>query len=127
MGTGEVLIRGLEQGDIDWRKIVHGKTEPVAKNSQKNSMITDEIDILAFGAHADDVEIGMGATIAKYAAQGRKIIICDLTESNLSSNGTVQRRKQEAEKAGEVLGIAERITLQIPDRGLYLEENAIKK
>lgn len=97
------------------------------KNSQKNSMITDEIDILAFGAHADDVEIGMGATIAKYAAQGRKIIICDLTESNLSSNGTVQRRKQEAEKAGEVLGIAERITLQIPDRGLYLEENAIKK
>lgn len=31
MGTGEVLIRGLEQGDIDWRKIVHGKTEPVAK------------------------------------------------------------------------------------------------
>lgn len=41
------------------------------KNLQKNSKVNN-IDILAFGAHADDVEIGMGATIAKYAALGKK-------------------------------------------------------
>ncbi|MEK5381144.1 bacillithiol biosynthesis deacetylase BshB1 [Niallia sp. FSL W8-0635] len=96
------------------------------KNLQKNSKVNN-IDILAFGAHADDVEIGMGATIAKYAALGKKIVICDLTESNLSSNGTVARRKQEAKEAGRVLGIVDRITLQFPDRGLYVEEQAIQK
>lgn len=90
-------------------------------------MTSNEIDILAIGAHADDVEIGMGATIAKYASQGKKIVICDLTESNLSSNGTVERRKQEAKEAGKVLGIVDRITLQIPDRGLYLEEDIIQQ
>ena len=85
------------------------------------------IDILAFGAHADDVEIGMGATIAKYASMGKKIVICDLTQSNLSSNGTVERRKAEALEAGKVLGIEERVTLDIPDRGLFLQEKAIQK
>lgn len=95
------------------------------KNLQKNSAINN-VDILAFGAHADDVEIGMGATIAKYAAMGKKIVICDLTESNFSSNGTVERRKQEAIEAGKVLGIVDRITLQLPDRGLYVEEKAIQ-
>ena len=53
-------------------------------------MIT--LDILAFGAHPDDVEIGMGGTIAKYASLGKKIGICDLTRAELSSNGTVDRR-----------------------------------
>lgn len=95
------------------------------KTSEKNKLVN--IDILAFGAHADDVEIGMGATIAKYAKLGKKIVICDLTESELSSNGTVERRKQEAKSAGEVLGIAERITLQLSDRGLYINEESIKK
>jgi len=97
------------------------------KISKKQLMTNDSIDILAFGAHADDVEIGMGATIAKYTSQGKSVVICDLTESNLSSNGTVELRKEEANKAGKVLGIEERVTLRIPDRGLYLEEKAIQQ
>ncbi|MCE4047233.1 bacillithiol biosynthesis deacetylase BshB1 [Bacillus sp. Au-Bac7] len=85
---------------------------------------TDEIDILAIGAHADDVEIGMGATIAKYAQMGKKIIICDLTSSELSSNGTVETRKAEALAAGKVLGIHGRFTLSLKDRGLWnVDEN----
>ncbi|PKG24108.1 bacillithiol biosynthesis deacetylase BshB1 [Niallia nealsonii] len=90
--------------------------------SKKNN-----IDILAFGAHADDVEIGMGASIAKYAHEGKRIVICDLTNSELSSNGTVENRKVEAKNAGETLGIVERMTIGIPDRGLYLQESSIKK
>lgn len=93
----------------------------------KNLKLNEPIDILAFGAHADDVEIGMGATIAKYASLGKRIVICDLTDSNLSSNGTVKRRKQEAYEAGKILGIEERIALKLPDRGLFLEEKAIQK
>ena len=79
----------------------------------------ETIDILAFGAHADDVEIGMGGTIARMSEQGLKVVICDLTQAELSSNGTVEIRKQEASKAAEVLGVHERIHLHLPDRGLF--------
>ncbi len=90
-------------------------------------MQEEQIDILAFGAHADDVEIGMGGTIAKYAAEGKKIVICDLTRAELSSNGSVTIRVDEAKKAAQLLGAVKRETLDIPDRGIYItEENIIK-
>jgi N-acetylglucosamine malate deacetylase 1 len=86
-----------------------------------------QLDVLAFGAHADDVEIGMGGTIAKFAEEGLKVGVCDLTLAELSSNGTVELRKQEAEKAAHILGVHERIHLSIPDRGLFLTEEHIRK
>ncbi|WP_042457922.1 bacillithiol biosynthesis deacetylase BshB1 [Neobacillus dielmonensis] len=85
------------------------------------------LDILAFGAHADDVEIGMGGTIAKLAAAGKQIGICDLTDADLSSNGTVTLRKQEARKSAEILGVVYRTSLGFPDRGLYMQEEYINK
>lgn len=90
-------------------------------------MAEEQIDILAFGAHADDVEIGMGGTLAKYAKEGKKIVICDLTEAELSSNGSVPIRKREARKAAGYLGVMERVTLDIPDRGVYLTDENITK
>jgi N-acetylglucosamine malate deacetylase 1 len=84
------------------------------------------VDILAFGAHADDVEIGMGGTLAKYAQMGKKMIICDLTKAEMSSNGTVERRIEEANRAAEILG-AKRISLDLPDRGLYMKDEYIKQ
>lgn len=86
-----------------------------------------KLDILAFGAHADDVEIGMGGTIAKYSEKGLITGICDLTEAELSSNGTVELRKKEAEKASKVLGVTYRENLHFPDRGLFLQEDMIRK
>lgn len=85
------------------------------------------LNMLAFGAHADDVEIGMGGTIAKYSDKGLKIGICDLTEAELSSNGTVELRKQEALKACQILGVSIRENLALPDRGLFLQEQNIQK
>ena len=79
------------------------------------------------GAHADDVEIGMGGTIAKYASEGKQIGICDLTRAELSSNGTVLIRMQEAEKAAAILSAAIRETLDLPDRGLIMKEEYIKR
>ncbi|WP_264738390.1 bacillithiol biosynthesis deacetylase BshB1 [Cytobacillus firmus] len=90
-------------------------------------MNLDNLDILAFGAHADDVEIGMGGTIAKFASIGKKIGICDLTQAELSSNGTVEIRKEESLKAAEILGVSVRETLNLPDRGLYFNQEYIKK
>jgi N-acetylglucosamine malate deacetylase 1 len=101
-----------------WR----GETSPAARVT----IMESKLDILAFGAHADDVEIGMGGTLAKYAALGRKILICDLTKAELSSNGTVVRRIDESKKAAAVLGV-ERITLDLPDRGLFMQAAAIDK
>ena len=85
------------------------------------------LDILAFGAHSDDVEIGMGGTIAKYAEKGFRIGICDLTRAELSSNGTVETRKSEAAPAAAILGVSPRISLALPDRGLFLNEEAIRE
>ncbi|SDW29772.1 bacillithiol biosynthesis deacetylase BshB1 [Paenibacillus sp. CF384] len=78
----------------------------------------EAVDILAFGAHPDDVEIGMGGTIAKHTSEGFKVAICDLTEAEMSSNGTVETRRQEAAEASSVLGLSHRSTLKLPDRGL---------
>src|SRR5690606_8813372 len=57
-------------------------------------------------------------TIAKHTAAGYRVGICDLTEAELSSNGNPVLRKQEAEAAADVLGLAARINLGLPDRGL---------
>lgn len=80
--------------------------------------MTDSLDILVFGAHADDAEIGMGGTIAKHVQAGYRVGVCDLTEAEMSSNGTVELRKQEAAHASAVLGLSARTNLGLPDRGL---------
>lgn len=77
------------------------------------------LDILAIGAHPDDVEIGAGGTIAKTVSSGGKAGIISLTEAELSSNGTVENRLFEAKKAAEILQVDPVITLNYPDRNLY--------
>ncbi|MBM7564521.1 bacillithiol biosynthesis deacetylase BshB1 [Paenibacillus sacheonensis] len=86
----------------------------------------ETVDFLAFGAHPDDVEIGMGGTIAKHAVQGYRIAVCDLTEAEMSSNGTVETRRQEAAEASAVLGLSHRSVLRLPDRGLTGSEEQLQ-
>ena len=62
--------------------------------NQADKLMSDSLDILIFGAHPDDAEIGMGGTIAKHTSAGYKVGICDLTLAELSSNGHVETRKQ---------------------------------
>jgi len=78
----------------------------------------EAVDILVFGAHPDDAEIGMAATIAKHARAGKRVAVCDLTRAEMSSNGNVQIRKEEAEAASRILNLAVRSNLGLPDRGL---------
>jgi len=80
--------------------------------------MSEQLDILIFGAHPDDAEIGMGGTIAKHTAAGYKVGICDLTYAEMSSNGTVESRKREAADAADALGLAMRSNLGLPDRGI---------
>lgn len=85
------------------------------------------IDLLAFGAHPDDVEIGMAGTILKATEAGLNVVICDLTLAELSSNGDVETRQREAARASTLLNLHDRLNLRLPDRGLRLTDDMIRQ
>lgn len=76
------------------------------------------LDLLAFGAHPDDIEIGMAASVALHVAGGLRVGLCDLTRGELGSNGTPDERVAEAEAARVLLGAVARENLALPDGGL---------
>ena len=80
--------------------------------------VTDDVDLLVFGPHPDDLEIGAGGTIARHTAMGLRVGLCDLTAGEMGSNGTVEERLAEAEDARRVLGATWRTNLRWPDRGI---------
>jgi N-acetylglucosamine malate deacetylase 1 len=87
--------------------------------------VNNALYILAFGAHADDTDIGCSGTLAWYAQQGYRVGVCDLTHAELSTNGTVYTRLEEAKRAAEVVGLAVRLTLSFPDRGLSVRPETV--
>lgn len=80
-----------------------------------------KLDILAIGAHPDDIELGCGATIAKEVAKGKKVGIIDLTRGELGTRGTAKTRDEESKKAAEILGIALRLNLGFAD-GFFVND-----
>lgn len=74
-----------------------------------------KLDILVFGAHPDDAELGAGATIAKEVAQGKKVGIIDLTRGELGTRGSAELRDKEAQKAATILGISVRENMEFAD------------
>jgi bacillithiol biosynthesis deacetylase BshB1 len=77
-----------------------------------------QVDVLVFGPHADDLEIGLAGTIARHVAEGHRVGLCDLTRAELSSNGTPEERLVEARAAADVLGAVWRENLGWPDGGI---------
>src|SRR4030095_3498165 len=73
------------------------------------------VDLLIFGPHPDDLEIGVGGAIAKHVALGHRVGLCDLTRGELGSNGTPEERCREAEAARGALGAHWRENLGLPD------------
>ncbi|WP_026977492.1 bacillithiol biosynthesis deacetylase BshB1 [Flavobacterium tegetincola] len=82
-----------------------------------------KLDILAFGAHPDDVELGCGGTIAKEIQLGKKVGIVDLTRGELGTRGSAEIRDAEAAKAGEILGVSVRENLRMRD-GFFKNDEA---
>jgi bacillithiol biosynthesis deacetylase BshB1 len=74
-----------------------------------------KLDILAFGAHPDDVELGCGATIAKEVSLGKKVGIVDLTRGELGTRGSAELRIIEANNAAEIMGVSVRENLGFCD------------
>jgi bacillithiol biosynthesis deacetylase BshB1 len=76
------------------------------------------VDLLVFGPHPDDIEIGLGGTIARHVNLGFRVGLCDLTAGEMGSNGTVEERLAEGEASRDVLGAAWRVNLRWPDRAI---------
>jgi len=82
-----------------------------------------KLDILAFGAHPDDVELGCGGTLLAAVAEGKKVGIIDLTQGELGTRGTVSDRLKEALLAAEIIGAAVRENLGMKD-GFFVNDQA---
>lgn len=82
-----------------------------------------KLDILAFGAHPDDIELGCSGTIAKEVSLGKKVGIVDLTRGELGTRGSVEIRNSESAKASEILGVVVRENLDMRD-GFFVNDEA---
>lgn len=73
------------------------------------------IDILAFGAHPDDVELGCGGSISHAVSQGKQVVIIDLTRGELGTRGSKESRQKEAKDAAAILGVQHRENMEFKD------------
>jgi len=80
-----------------------------------------KLDIVAFGAHPDDVELSCGGTIAKEISLGKKVGIVDLTRGELGTRGSAALRDKEAAKASKILGVSVRENLGFAD-GFFMND-----
>jgi len=77
------------------------------------------LDVLAFAAHRDDLEITCGGTLARLAEQGHSVGACDLTEGEMGTRGSAAERLAESEEAARILGLKARVNCGLPDAGLF--------
>jgi bacillithiol biosynthesis deacetylase BshB1 len=76
------------------------------------------VDLLAIAAHRDDAELACGGTLIKAAKQGYRTAILDLTQGELGTTGSAELRASEASRAAELMGVAARENLMLPDAGV---------
>jgi len=86
-----------------------------------------KVDILAFGVHPDDVELGCSGTLIAAVNEGKKVAVVDLTRGELGTRGTAETRKTEAAKAAEVMGVSARENLGMADGFFEHNEANIRK
>ena len=85
------------------------------------------VDILAFGAHPDDVELSAGGTLIKHVKNGLSVGIVDLTMGEMGTRGNKTTRKMEAENARHIIGAQFRINLNLPDAFINISKESINE
>lgn len=88
------------------------------------SLSLPRVDVLAVGAHPDDVELGCGGTVLALGAKGRRVGLLDLTRGEMGTRGTPQGRAKEAADAARILGAAFRHGLDLGDGALRTDRSA---
>jgi bacillithiol biosynthesis deacetylase BshB1 len=86
-----------------------------------------KLDIIAFAAHPDDVELACSGTLIKHIQQGKKVGVIDLTRGELGTRGNVPTRMKEAEISSQIMKLAVRENLDLPDGFLAENEDSLKK
>ncbi|HVZ26021.1 MAG TPA: bacillithiol biosynthesis deacetylase BshB1 [Sediminibacterium sp.] len=86
-----------------------------------------KLDILAFGVHPDDVELGCSGTLLAAMAEGKTTGIIDLTQGELGTRGNAAIRKEEAARAAAILGISVRENLEMADGFFQADETNLRK
>jgi len=76
------------------------------------------VDVLAVGAHPDDIELGCGGLLHKLARAGKRVGIIDLTRGEMGTRGTPEERAEESVQAAKILGVARRVNAKLPDGGV---------
>lgn len=85
-----------------------------------------KLDVLAFAAHPDDVEMGMGGTISKLTSQGLKVGIVDFTKGEMGTRGNEELRMEEAARALSILKLTKRDNLSLPDGSIRPNPDFVK-
>ncbi len=86
-----------------------------------------QVDVLAIGAHPDDVEISCGGTLLKLRSLGRKIAVVDLTRGEMGTRGTPETRLKEAGASAEILGLTFRTNLELEDGDIPVDKTSREK
>jgi N-acetylglucosamine malate deacetylase 1 len=94
------------------------------RNERQTMSEPIKLDVLAVGAHPDDVELGCGGTLAKLAALGYRVGILDMARGEMGTRGTPELRAEEAAAAARVLQLAVRDNLLLPDSHIQLNEES---
>jgi len=102
---------------------VDGKRKADSRNKKKKKA-SEALDILAFGAHPDDVEITCGGTLIRCADQGYRVGVVDLTRGECGTRGTPEERLKEAENSRRVMGITVRENLGLTDCAVTNDEES---
>jgi bacillithiol biosynthesis deacetylase BshB1 len=77
------------------------------------------LDLLAFAAHRDDIEITCGGLLVRMAEKGYRVGACDLSQGEMGTLGSAPQREAEAEEAARVMGLAVRVNCRFPDAGIF--------
>jgi len=85
------------------------------------------IDILAIGAHPDDVELGCGGTLLRQKSLGNSISILDLTQGELGTRGSAAIRRNEANEAAKIFGVEDRLNLNFKDGFFQVDEDHLRE
>lgn len=77
------------------------------------------LDLLAFAAHRDDIEITCGGTLIRMAGKGYRVGACDLTQGEMGTLGSAAARQEESEEAAKIMGLAARVNCGLPDAAVF--------
>jgi bacillithiol biosynthesis deacetylase BshB1 len=91
------------------------------------SMKTIELDILAIGAHPDDIELSCGGTVLTSVKRGYKVGILDLTQGEMGTRGSMELRRKEADRAKQILGVALRENLGLKDGNIEVNQETMAR